>query len=135
MKYQEGKIWSPQNPNTYFPRYRGYTAQNSQGELYNPQTRYLQTTAYIRLKNVQVGYNLPGALVQKLKLTQVRFYVSGENLWTYSPMFKLTRDIDPESIGRSDIILTGSTGNTGNSGNANNYPILKSVTFGLNITL
>ena len=135
LKYQEGKIWSPANPNTYFPRYRGYTAQNSQGELYTAQTRYLQNTAYIRLKNVQVGYNLPGALVQRLKLTSVRFYVSGENLWTYSPMFKLTRDIDPESIGRSDIILTGSNGTTGNSGNANNYPILKSVTLGLNITL
>jgi len=132
LKYQEGKIWSPQNPNTYFPRYRGYTAQNSQGELYTPQTRYLQNAAYIRLKNVQVGYNLPAGLVQKLKLTGVRFYVSGENLWTYSPMFKLTRDIDPESIGKSDIILTGTTTN---NGNGNNYPILKSVTLGLNITL
>jgi len=131
LKYQEGKIWSPQNPNTYFPRYRGYTAQNSQGELYNPQTRYLQNVAYIRLKNIQVGYNLPAGLVQRLKLSGARFYVSGENLWTYSPMFKLTRDIDPESIGKSDIILTG----TSNNGNGNNYPILKSVTLGLNITL
>ncbi|MDO6434931.1 TonB-dependent receptor [Flavitalea sp. BT771] len=131
FKYQEGKIWSPENPNTYFPRYRGYTAQNSQGELYNPQTRYLQNVAYIRLKNVQVGYNLPNALVQRLKLSGVRFYVSGENLWTYSPLFKLTRDIDPESIGKSDIILTGTT----NNGNGNNYPILKSVTLGLNVTL
>jgi TonB-linked SusC/RagA family outer membrane protein len=131
FKYQEGKIWSPENPNTYFPRYRGYTAQNSQGQLYNPQTRYLQNVAYIRLKNVQVGYNLPNALVQRLKLSGVRFYVSGENLWTYSPIFKLTRDIDPESIGKSDIILTGTT----NNGNGNNYPILKSVTLGLNVTL
>lgn len=135
LKYQEGKTWTPETPNTYFPRYRGYTAQNSQGELYNPQTRYLQNVAYIRLKNVQVGYNLPAGLVQRLKLSGARFYVSGENLWTYSPIFKLTRDIDPESIGRSDIILTGSTGITGNSGNGNNYPILKSVTLGLNITL
>jgi len=47
-------------------------------------------------------------------------------------MFKLTRDIDPESIGKSDIILTGTTTN---NGNGNNYPILKSVTLGLNITL
>jgi TonB-linked SusC/RagA family outer membrane protein len=132
FKYQEGKIWSPEHPNTYFPRYRGYIAQNNQGELYNAQTRYLQNVAYIRLKNVQVGYNLPNALVQRLKLSGVRFYVSGENLWTYSPMFKLTRDIDPESIGKSDIILTGTTTN---NGNGNNYPILKSVTLGLNVTL
>jgi TonB-linked SusC/RagA family outer membrane protein len=131
LKYMEGKIWSPQNPNTYFPRYRGYVAQNGQGEMYTAQTRYLQNVAYIRLKNIQVGYNLPSALVQRLKLSGARFYISGENLWTYSPMFKLTRDIDPESIGKSDIILTGAT----NNGNGNNYPILKSVTLGLNITL
>jgi len=131
MKYQEGKIWSPENPNTYFPRYRGYTAQNGQGELYNAQTRYLQNVAYIRLKNVQLGYNLPAVLVQRLKLTGIRVYVSGENLWTYSPMFKITKNLDPENIGKSDIILTG----TSNNGNGNNYPVLKSVTLGLNITL
>jgi len=132
FKYQEGKIWSPENPNTYFPRYRGYTAQNSQGELYNAQTRYLQNVAYIRLKNIQVGYNLPAAMVQRLKLTGIRVYVSGENLWTYSPMFKITKNLDPENIGKSDIILTGPTTN---NGNGNNYPVLKSVTLGLNITL
>jgi TonB-linked SusC/RagA family outer membrane protein len=132
FKYQEGKIWSPENPNTYFPRYRGYTAQNSQGELYNPQTKYLQNVAYIRLKNVQLGYNLPSALVQRMKLTGVRVYVSGENLWTYSPIFKLTKNLDPENIGKSDIILTGATTN---NGNGNNYPILKSLTVGVSVTL
>lgn len=130
-KYQLGKIWSSTNPNTYFPRYRGYVAQNSSGELYARQTRYLQNASYIRLKNIQVGYNLPAGLVQRAHLTAARFYVSGENLWSYSPMYKLTRDVDPESIGQSDPILTG----TSSSGNTNNYPILKSVTVGLNVTL
>jgi TonB-linked SusC/RagA family outer membrane protein len=135
-KYQLGKIWSPENPNTYFPRYRGYVAESGNGELYAKQTRYLQNAAYIRLKNIQIGYNLPAGLVQRAHLTAVRFYVSGENLWSYSPMYKLTRDVDPESIGGSDAILgTNSTGTYSSSGNTNNYPFLKSLTLGLSVTL
>jgi hypothetical protein len=128
-KYQLGKIWSVDQPNAYFPRYHGYVAGGS-GELNPPQTKYLQNVSYIRLKNIQVGYNLPAGLVQRAHLTAVRFYVSGENLWSYSPMYKLTKDIDPESIGGSDPILTNGT-----NGNTNNYPILKSMTIGLNVTL
>ena len=134
-KYQVGKIWSPQNPNAYFPRYRGYVAQNSTGELYKAQTKYLQNASFIRLKNIQLGYNLPAGLVQKAHLTAVRFYVSGENLWSYSPMYKLTKDVDPESIGGADQILNTTNGVYSNSGNTNNYPILKSWTMGLNVTL
>jgi TonB-linked SusC/RagA family outer membrane protein len=130
FKSQVGHIWSPDNTNAYFPRYRGYSAQTSGGELTFPQTKYLQNAAYIRLKNIQVGYNLPAGLMQKIKLTAARFYVSGENLWTNSPLFKVTKNIDPENIGKSDPILT-----TGTSGFGNNYPILKSVTVGLSVTL
>jgi hypothetical protein len=78
-----------------------------------------------------VGYNLPGSLVQKWKLSAIRFYISGENLISFSPLYKVTKDIDVESIGKSDVILTGTT----NNGNGNNYPILKSVTLGLSVTL
>ena len=131
MKYMEGKIWSPTNTNSYFPRYRGYVAQNSAGELYTAQTKYLQNVAYIRLKNIQLGYNLPAGLIQKVKMTSARLYISGENLWTYSPLYKLTKNLDVENIGKSDVILTG----TGNNGNGNNYPILKSITVGLSVTL
>lgn len=129
-KSQIGKIWSEENPNTYFPRYRGYVAQNSAGELYAKQTKYLQNAAYIRLKNIQIGYNLPKSMISRAKLTAARFYISAENLWSWSPLYKVTRDLDPESIGRSDTVT-----DFGNSGNGNNYPILKSVTIGLSITL
>lgn len=124
-----GKIWSPENPDAYFPRYRGYVAQNGSGELTAAQTKYLQNAAYLRMKNIQVGYNLPSQLVHKIKLSNLRFFVSGENLLTWSPLYKVTKDIDPESINGSDRVLTDGT-----SGNGNNYPILKSVTLGINAT-
>ncbi|MFA6086215.1 SusC/RagA family TonB-linked outer membrane protein [Mucilaginibacter sp.] len=126
---QLDKIWSESNPNAYFPRYRGYVAQNGSGELTQAQTKYLQNAAYLRMKNIQVAYNLPLRLIQKIKLTNLRVFVSGENLLTWSPLYKITKDIDPESINGSDRILTDGT-----SGNGNNYPILKSVTLGLTAT-
>ncbi|EHQ27882.1 SusC/RagA family TonB-linked outer membrane protein [Mucilaginibacter paludis] len=126
---QLGKIWSESNPDAYFPRYRGYVAQNGSGELTQAQTKYLQNAAYLRMKNVQVGYNLPLQLIQKIKLANLRVFVSGENLLTWSPLYKVTKDIDPESINGSDRVLTD-----GNSGNGNNYPMLKSVTLGITAT-
>jgi TonB-linked SusC/RagA family outer membrane protein len=132
LQYQLGKIWEPNNPNAYFPRYRGYVAQNgTTGELVNPQTKYLQNAAYIRLKSLQIGYNLPAGLIRRTGFTSARFYISGENLWSWSPLYKLTRNIDPENIQQSDVILTG----TSNYGNSNNYPMLKSVAVGMSLTL
>ena len=131
MKSQVGNMWTGDNPDAYWPRLRGYVAQNGAGELAVAQTKYLQNVAYIRLKNIQLGYNLPQALVRKWHLTATRFYVSGENLWSWSPLYRVTRDLDVENIGKSDVILTG----TSNNGNGNNYPILKSITVGLSVTL
>ena len=80
---------------------------------------------------MQVGYNLPSGVARKIKMSAARIYVTGENLWTHSPLYKLTKDLDVENIGKSDVILTG----TSNNGNGNNYPILKSVSVGLTLTL
>jgi TonB-linked SusC/RagA family outer membrane protein len=130
LKSQLGKIWTEDNPNAYWPRYRGYIALSGQRSLSVLQTKYLQNAAYIRLKNIQLGYNLPQGLVSKVKITNARVYVSGENLWVTSPMFKITdHNIDPESIHGSDRVLT-----SGGNGDGQNYPILKSITIGLNLT-
>ncbi len=131
FKSQLGNIWSEDNLNAYWPRYRGYVAQNGAGELRQAQSKYLQNASYLRLKNVQLGYALPSSLVHRWKLSAIRFYVSGENLISWSPLYKITKNLDVENIGKSDVILTGSS----NNGNGNNYPILKSVTLGLSVTL
>jgi TonB-linked SusC/RagA family outer membrane protein len=138
-KSQLGNIWSEENPNAYFPRYRGYVSQNGAGELSQTQTKYLQNVAYVRLKNIQLGYNLPQSLIGRIKMSNARVFVSGENLWTWSPFYKITEDIDVENIGRSDMLLSppsasSTNPNSNSSGNANNYPILKSVTLGLSAT-
>lgn len=127
--WQLGKIWSEENPDAYLPRYRGYAAQSSGALLAQAQTKYLQNIAYIRMKNIQLGYNLPAGLISRIGMASARVYVSGENLWSWSPLYRITKDLDVESTGESDRVLTNGT-----NGNGNNYPMLKSITFGLNVT-
>jgi hypothetical protein len=88
----------------------------------------MQNVAYVRLKNIQLGYNLPASWIKSIKMTQAKLYVSAENIWTYSPMYKVTHNLDVENIQGSDRTLTN-----GSNGNGNNYPILKGWTVGLNI--
>jgi len=128
-KWQLNKIWSQENPNAYLPRYRGYIAMSGR-ELAQKQTRYLQNVAYIRLKNLQFGYKLPRSLLQRVSfIDQVKLYVSGENLWSWSPLYRKTEDFDVENIGSSDTDLTSE-----NKGNVYNYPMMKTLSFGISAT-
>src|SRR5690606_33169884 len=88
--------WTEDNPGGYFPRYAGYNTSLKQ----TVQTRYLQNVAYVRLKNLQVGYNFPQPIVSKLKLQGLRAGLSAENLFTWSPLYKHTKDIDVANIGQ-----------------------------------
>jgi TonB-linked SusC/RagA family outer membrane protein len=126
---QLGNIWTEENPNAYFPRYTGYIAFTAGGTLREVQTRYLQNVGYVRMKNLQIGYNLPAAIASKMRMSRASIYFSGENLFTYSPMHKITRDIDVENTGDSDQDLADS-----NQGDGLNYPMLKSYSVGLTIT-
>ncbi len=128
-KWHLDNIYSETNPDAYLPRYRGYIAGWSR-ELNQKQSRYIMNVAYVRLKNIQFGYNLPQSLMQKVSfLTGVKLYVSGENLWAWSPLYRKTKDFDVENIGGSDPDVT-----SGESGNVLNYPILKTVSFGISAT-
>ena len=122
--------WTPENPdpNAYFPRYRGFVALSGTRELAVPQTRYLQDASYIRLKNLTVGYSLPKSVSQRIKASSVKVYLTGQNLWTYSPMYKITRNFDPEVIEGSDPEV-----NSG-GGDGFSYPMEKTFTVGLNVS-
>lgn len=127
---QLGNIWTEDNPDAYFPRYTGYLAWTAGGTLRETQTRYLQNAAYARLKNLQIGYKVPAPFLKKYAIKSLAVYFSGENLFTYSPMFKITKgNIDPENTGDSDQLLGDS-----NQGDGFNYPMIKSYSFGFTLT-
>jgi hypothetical protein len=79
------------------------------------QTRYLQNAAYVRIKNVQLGYNIPKSLINKINLQKIRLFVNAENIATWTKMIKT---LDPE-FSTSDGKL---------------YPLQQTWAFGLNVT-
>src|SRR5699024_9646733 len=93
-----GNIWSEDNPNAYFPRYRGYVALQSSRELSVVQTRYLQSVAYIRLKNLRLGYNFSGDWLKAVGIQSTHIYISGGNLWSWSPLYKHENSFDVANI-------------------------------------
>lgn len=102
--------WREDNRDAYFPR---STFENVTGNRVT-QTRYLQDASYLRLKNITLGYTLPKAWLAKVGVENLRLYISGQNLLTFDHLFDI---YDPETLGL-DV-----------------YPIQKSISFGLNITL
>lgn len=114
--FRDENTWSVQegfrdvNLDAYLPRAL-YSEKNFQ-----TQTRYLQNAAYIRLKNLSIGYSLPKGLTSKWGIEKARIYISGENLWTGT---KLAEQFDPETIGT-------------HRGNA--YPLSKTLSCGLSLT-
>lgn len=122
-------VWSESNPNAYWPRYRGYVALSGTRELAVVQTRYLQNVAYARLKNVNLTYSLPKQWVSKLGITNLKVFVTGQNLLTLTPLHKWGQNYDPEVVNGSDPEINAGIGN------GYLYPMLKSYSFGINLTL
>ena len=81
--------WTPDNTDAKKPR-----AWDTFNEYWrsNMNTYWLRSTDYLRLKTVQIGYNMPSSINAKLGVKALRIYVSGQNLFT---MTKL-KDFDPE---------------------------------------
>lgn len=129
-KWHLDNHWTPDNPNAYLPRYVSRLANRTGGILREAQTGYLQNISYIRLKNIQLGYNLPSGLISRIKANSLRVYLSAENIWTHSSLYKLTRDLDVENTGVSDQVFSPD----GNAGDGYNYPLMKGLTFGLSVT-
>ncbi|RPD39475.1 SusC/RagA family TonB-linked outer membrane protein [Chitinophaga barathri] len=129
-RWQEDNMFREElgNFDAYLPRLVGYVAQGAGRALQVANDRYLQNAAYIRLRNIQIGYTLPQRLVSKIHARDMKVYISGENLWTWSPMYKYTRDTDVTNIYGSDRDLSGGT-----SGDGYNYPMLKAVSIGLTL--
>jgi TonB-linked SusC/RagA family outer membrane protein len=104
--------WTPEKPNAPLPRLTTplYT-QNFQTSSY-----WIQDASYLRLKNIQLSYELPKSLIKNWNLSKIKLFVNGQNLLTFSE-FVLG---DPErNLTRNNMI---------------DYPIAKTISGGVNIT-
>ena len=101
--------WSPSNPDSNIPALSTYNNNNET----RVSSYYVENGSYLKLRNIQIGYNVPKSLANKLYMERLRLYLSAQNLLTIKS--KDFTGVDPE--------------------NANfGYPIPVNVTFGLNVT-
>jgi TonB-dependent starch-binding outer membrane protein SusC len=117
--------WTPTNTNTTVPRaVRGDPNHNTY-----ISDRYIYDGSYLRLKNLTVGYTLPKALIDYIKLSKVRIYATGRNLLTFTkyPFY------DPE-IGSGYVGLSAS-GNSSTARGIDNgyYPQARAILMGIQV--
>ena len=84
--------WSEDNRDAYFAA--PHISTNDKKNI-QTQSRFLQNAGYIRLKNANLGYNLPEKWMSTIGFQNANIYFAGMNLWEYSPIRK---PLDPESI-------------------------------------
>ena len=103
--------WTEENQDAMWPRLYNYN-----GDWFNfqPSDKWIQNAAYLRLKNVTLGYTIP---ISRKYIEKLRVYVSGSDVWEHSDMLKV---FDPEA---------------GNNVGRNYYPFFRTWAFGVNITL
>ena len=103
--------WTAINPNAKYPRL--YGNRGNSGSNLRVSDKYLSDASYLRIKNITLSYSLPKTWVSKMSLSQLKAFVSIENVATFS---SLPSGIDPERIEW-------------------NYPSFRTVSFGINVTL
>ncbi len=103
--------WTPDNPNASYPR---FTYQLTHNQRFS--TFWLEDASYLRLKNIQLGYTLPGRLIERFRLTRLRVFASADNLFTKTNFFYA---YDPETP-----VSTGGY-----------YPQVKTFIFGINLNI
>lgn len=114
-----------QNTEAFYPILQCWLADKNLGTTIDrnaglaiPQTRYLMDGSYLRLKNITLGYTLPQSMTEKINISRVRFYLSGDNLYEWSALRKY---FDPEAV-------------TNETHFGYVYPFSRQVVFGLNVT-
>ncbi len=91
--------WTPSNTNTNDPRIG--VATGDQGLVDNARfssDRWLEDGSYVRLRNVQLGYNFEEENLNKLGLSGLRIYASGQNLFTITDYSGLDPDVQGNGI-------------------------------------
>ncbi|GGG89272.1 SusC/RagA family TonB-linked outer membrane protein [Parapedobacter pyrenivorans] len=88
--------WSPSNTDGSYPKVNERASSAISGGLYRNDF-WLFNTAFVRLKNIELGYTLPETVIQRVGLGRLRVYASGFNVFTLTGL----KDFDPEGSSES----------------------------------
>jgi len=109
-------FWTPTNPNTNIPR----PVAGDNPNLINSD-RFIESGSFLRIQNVTMGYTLPGAVAKRVKMERLRVYLSGQNLYVFTPY----KGLDPEigSVNQNVFLSNVDLGR---------FPIPRTIVFGVN---
>lgn len=112
--------WTPNNRDTDDARLG--SGENDLGIADNVRTssRWLSDAGYLRIRNLEIGYNLPESFISRAAFSNARIFISGQNLLTFTKYVGL----DPDATG-AGILERGSDNG--------NWPASRIVTFGINL--
>jgi TonB-linked SusC/RagA family outer membrane protein len=119
--------WTPDRTGAYLPRISSTGTINNYN--YFPSDWVKENGAYLRLKNLVVGYTLPVQITQKAHIQKLRVYFSGNDLWEHS---KIRDGWDPEAT--RNVANTGDNNNNNVSTYSGRYPFYRYLTAGVNVT-
>jgi len=117
QRSEVANFWTPSNPNSNIPTPRSSFGNNN----LVMSDRFLESASFLRIQNVRIGYNLPAAWGRKVKLNNLKVYLSGQNLYVFTKYSGL----DPEigSSNQNPVLQNIDYGR---------YPVPRIITFGLN---
>ena len=107
--------WTPENREAYFPRNYPLGGVNY-GISRSTQTKYMLNGAYMRIKNITLGYSLPQSILSKIGIDKFRIFVAGENVFDFNDY--------PDGINTE----------LANKSNGATYPYMRSYSVGANLT-
>lgn len=108
--------WTPDNPTNAYPR----PHQNQEFPLYSSSMSYFDGS-YVKIRNINLGYNFPAAVSQKIGAESLRVYFSAQQPFVFAPYLQKHKGIDPEySITEDDLPVE--------------TPSVRSFIMGLNVT-
>ena len=113
--------WTPSNTNTSDPRIG--VSLSDQGLVDNARfasDRWLEDGSYIRLRNIQLGYSYNDALLNKLGVSGLKIYASGQNLFTITDYSGLDPDVQGNGILERGV-------------DNGNWPSSRIISIGLNV--
>lgn len=117
-------FWTPTNTDAKYPRLSTNGTDSNENNFRMGNSLNVLNGAYVRLKNIQIGYSLPQKWIRVLGMQNCRIYVNGENLLTFSH----NSWIDPE------VTDFGQNMNSGGDNSYRAYPTLRYYGFGADIT-
>ena len=117
--------WHGEGTSNEMPRVSWKGSTNNK----TPSSRFLEDGSYLRLKNLQIGYSIPEKIISRYHIKSLRFYLTGQNLWTLT---KFT-GLDPEMHTSDNINAEKYHGDVAAGIDWGTYPSAKSYILGLNL--